>query len=153
MHMHAIGSYLSTLRLGRKLGVGETIDAILQIAPDLEPNPNYLWRLEHGKIASPGARLLVVYATAVGGTTDDLGRLLLDRYATAEDGQRLAESRLAGTSAQVSGLPEGGVSYRAQLLDELRTWDEDALIELLIQIADLLKARRGGEREPGSATL
>jgi transcriptional regulator with XRE-family HTH domain len=153
--MQAVGSYLQTLRECRVMGVGEVVSAIASIAPGLDTNATYIWRVERGKIESPGARLLFAFTAAVGGSFEHIGELLLSSEATPQDGSRLAEHWYRRPN-QGESAPEHSTHDLIQQvvqmahLNKLSTND---IIDIITDLALVLHDQRAGRaatRTPSS---
>ncbi|NTU82155.1 MAG: helix-turn-helix domain-containing protein [Chloroflexales bacterium] len=129
MNMRALGAYLFTLRDQRKL-------VAAQIADHVGTSPTHIWRIEQGKIRAIGAELLHRLTAEVGGSAEDIHRLLLDRHATVADGQTLAEQRLGLTVHDNSTGPFNSATEQAiQRLVGRLTPQQRAL---WVQIGELL---------------
>jgi transcriptional regulator with XRE-family HTH domain len=122
--VEAVGAYLSVLRERRGLKHLDVIRRIWEIAPELKTvNPNYVWRIESGKIKSPGAQLLMAFTRAVQGNPDHVSQLLLTTDATKEDGEHLAESFLSQDDEQ-------------QIAYLVRTYGADRVAEIFKQVGE-----------------
>lgn len=98
----AVGAYLKVLREHKKLTGMQVVIEMLRIAPDLRPppNPNYISKIENGKIHSPGVRLIAAIIGVLGGNPAQVNRLILDEQATKAKGQALANQWLALSPAE-----------------------------------------------------
>ena len=139
--MQAVGMYLRLLRERRNLSVMDIVSGMKALVPELDTNPTYIWRIEHGKIESPGARLLVAFTRVVGGNLDDIADLLLSKRATAEDGQRRADLWLAKTnSGDVDpALGEQDVERSGAAEGEFDKLAPDEIIDLMIELSNTLR--------------
>ncbi len=106
--MQAVGVYFKTLRTKRQLSPKDIVNAIMDAAPELDPpDVNYVWRIENGKIQSPGFRLIAALTRAVQGNPDDVVRLVLDEDVSADEAERLALAWLSrDQAAQIDELVE-----------------------------------------------
>lgn len=93
----AVGAYLKVLREHKELTGMQVVIEMLRIAPDLKPppNPNYISKIENGKIRSPGVRLIAAIVGVLGGNPAQVNQLILDERATKAKGQDLANQWLA----------------------------------------------------------
>src|SRR5688572_11843752 len=100
MSVQAVGIYIEKLRTRKHKSVSEVVAAMKELG--VETTAAYIWRIEHGQIDSPGARLLNALVLTVGGSLEDATRLLLDKHATLADGIDKAEAWLRRSPQEVS---------------------------------------------------
>ncbi len=104
MSVKAVGAYIRTLRKLRQL-------TELAVSTEAGVGANYIWRIENGEIDRPSAENLAAITRAVSGRLEDVGNLLLDKAATREDGEHLAERCLRATDETMQNylvaLPPG----------------------------------------------
>jgi transcriptional regulator with XRE-family HTH domain len=99
-NVEAVGAYFKTIREHRQFTAMDVVAEILRLVPDFKPppNPNYISKIENGKIQSPGVRLIAAVTAALGGNPAEVNQLILNQKATAKTGQDLAEKWLALSS-------------------------------------------------------
>ncbi|HEU4327242.1 MAG TPA: hypothetical protein VFS21_29140 [Roseiflexaceae bacterium] len=126
MSVYAVGAYIETVRTHNRIGVGDVVSAMGKLGVDT--TPTYVWRIENGKIASPGAQLLAAMTRAVGGNMEHVTDLLLDRGAGVNEGRALAKrwtesrERQRGLYERRNGygqLQAGGDVPRDELAEEV----------------------------------
>lgn len=146
--MQAVGMYLKILRERRNLSVMDIVLAMRDLAPEIDTNPTYIWRIEHGKIESPGARLLLAFTRVVEGSLEDVADLLLNRRATADDGYRRAEEWFDQTQHALdkqAASTESEVRV-VQIGDSFRALETDELIDIVIELSTILREKREHQR-------
>lgn len=84
--MEAVGVYLRTLREAHQLSRAA-------VAAQIGTHESQLVRIEAGGQDTRGS-LLLAFISVVKGRADDVQQLILDKFATAEDGRQLAEQVL-----------------------------------------------------------
>lgn len=121
----ALGAYLKAIREHKKLTAMQVVVEMLRLVPDLKPppNPNYISKIERGKIQSPGARLVAAVTKALGANPLQVNQLILDEQATKEKGRDLANQWLALSPAErdeiirlIENVGPGVVLAAAQIL-------------------------------------
>lgn len=108
MTVHAVGAYIEAVRTQNRIGVSDVVAAMAR--QGIETTPTYVWRIENGKISSPGAHLLAAMTRAVGGSMEHIVDLLLDKAAGPTEGRALAD-RWAETRQRQQGLYERRQGY------------------------------------------
>lgn len=111
--MQALGAYLGELRSARGWSGKDVVTAITRQFPELDPpNPNYISRIERGKIPSPGLRLIAALTVVLEGDADRVIALVL-----GTDEER-ANDRLRTLMTTMGG--------RQALIDAAHRLDESA---------------------------
>lgn len=83
----AVGAYLRSLRENLELTPTE-------VAAQIKSDPTQIWRIETWK-ADVRSSLLFAYIRAVGGSPDDVARLINNPTASASDGELLAKLHIS----------------------------------------------------------
>lgn len=121
----AVGAYLRVIREHKNLTGMQVVIEMLRIAPDLQPppNPNYISKIENGKIRSPGMRLIAAITNVLGGNPAQVNQLILDEKATKQEGRNMAQQWLALSQAErdeiirlIQNVSPGAVAAAARSL-------------------------------------
>lgn len=83
----AVGAYLRALRENLELTPTE-------VAAQIKSDPTQIWRIESWK-ADVRSSLLFAYIKAVGGSPDDVSRLINNPKASTSDGELLAKLHIS----------------------------------------------------------
>lgn len=94
--VEAFGAYVRVMREARKLKPDAVAKAMVEMGSrDMDDvNPNYIWRIERGKVKEPGAQRVLAFVRVVRGSAEIATNLLLDDEASADEGRMLAEYEL-----------------------------------------------------------
>ena len=105
MAVKDVGTYIRVLMEGRDL-------TALMVTQAAGVHPNYVWRLEQGKIKRPALEIIVKLVRVVGGSLDDIGALMSstqDAHQRAVDALALVRNEPEFDSAyqKLKATPEG----------------------------------------------
>ncbi len=130
MSVAAVGGYVRGLIEGQ----GLTIAAVTTAA---DVQANYLWRLEHGLIKEPSARVMGKLVIAAGGNIEQALRLLLREDASADDGVAAAQKQVERKLAEASEF------YLDKNIEDLiATRDHEELRRVIAEIQEELEHDR-----------
>lgn len=137
MTVVSVGAYLEALRDAQKLKPKEVVDLIGQLG--IETTPTYIWRIEHGKIATPGAPLLAAFTRVVHGNINQVMDLLLNKEATAEDGRHFAQIWL-----QQKSIQQQSTQLPTAFIDEIQPhqWYDTEFAQFVEEIKTVLAEDR-----------
>jgi transcriptional regulator with XRE-family HTH domain len=142
----AAGAYIRTLREARHLSRAK-------LAALAHTHESQIERIERGEQDTRGS-LLIAIVQAVRGNLDQIGRLLLDEAATADDGRRLAQEWLMPKERQVlerfaTGIPDEHVAAVITHIGRLQA-DSEALIRLRGYLERLIEEYLDEQQAPSA---